>query len=221
MDSTTNYNLPLLTSSDNNTKVQDTFEAIMADDSDSAMSKIDAALKTNADVANAAIPKSIGTASDMVPVSSGVGAWTAKTLSQFKTWLSLASANISDFASAVSGNSDVSANTSARHTHSNKSTLDATTASYTSAEKTKLSGIETGAQANTVTSVAGKTGAVTLEASDVGARAAGSVPVDDITGTLPVAKGGTGAATAAGARENLGVNDAIQSAIGDAMAASY
>lgn len=39
---------------------------------------------------------------------------------------------------------------------------------FTDAEKTKLAGIESGAQVNTVTSVAGKTGAVTLSKSDVG-----------------------------------------------------
>lgn len=39
---------------------------------------------------------------------------------------------------------------------------------FTSALKTKLEGIETGAQKNTVTSVAGRTGAVTLAKSDVG-----------------------------------------------------
>ncbi len=39
---------------------------------------------------------------------------------------------------------------------------------YTDAEKSKLSGIQTGAQVNTVTSVAGRTGAVTLTKSDVG-----------------------------------------------------
>lgn len=37
------------------------------------------------------------------------------------------------------------------HTHSNKSILDGTTASYTSALNTKLNGIETGAQVNEVT----------------------------------------------------------------------
>jgi phage-related tail fiber protein len=41
------------------------------------------------------------------------------------------------------------------------------TEDYTTAEKTKLAGIEAGAQVNTVTSVAGKTGAVTLAASDI------------------------------------------------------
>lgn len=59
------------------------------------------------------------------------------------------------------------ANTLARHTHSNKSILDNTTASYTSEEQTKLAGIEQGAQVNTVTSVNGQTGAVVLSASDV------------------------------------------------------
>lgn len=39
---------------------------------------------------------------------------------------------------------------------------------YTTTEKNKLAGIETGAQKNTVTSVAGKTGAVTLVKGDVG-----------------------------------------------------
>ena len=39
---------------------------------------------------------------------------------------------------------------------------------YTDADKTKLAGIQAGAQVNTVTSVAGKTGAVTLNKSDVG-----------------------------------------------------
>ena len=41
-----------------------------------------------------------------------------------------------------------------------------------SAEKTKLDGIAAGAQVNSVTSVAGKTGAVTLSAADVGAASA-------------------------------------------------
>lgn len=42
------------------------------------------------------------------------------------------------------------------------------TEDYTTIEKTKLSGIEEGAQKNTVTSVAGKTGAVTLAKDDIG-----------------------------------------------------
>lgn len=75
---------------------------------------------------------------------------------------------ISDFESSVSANSDVTANTAARHSHSNKSILDNTTAPYTTAEQSKLSGIAAGAQVNTVTSVASKTGAVTLVKGDVG-----------------------------------------------------
>lgn len=42
------------------------------------------------------------------------------------------------------------------------------TEDYTTAEKNKLAGIDTGAQVNTVTSVAGKTGAVSLVKADVG-----------------------------------------------------
>lgn len=46
---------------------------------------------------------------------------------------------------------------------------DGTTAKqYTATEKTKLAGIASGAQVNTVSSVAGKTGAVTLAKADVG-----------------------------------------------------
>ena len=44
--------------------------------------------------------------------------------------------------------SQVDNNTSARHTHSNKSVLDETTASYTIEEKTKLSDVEAGAKKN-------------------------------------------------------------------------
>lgn len=48
--------------------------------------------------------------------------------------------------------SNVDANTSARHTHSNKEILDATTASFTSDLKTKLDGIASGATAVSVDS---------------------------------------------------------------------
>lgn len=43
---------------------------------------------------------------------------------------------------------DIASNTTARHTHSNKSVLDATTASFTTADETKLDGIASGATAN-------------------------------------------------------------------------
>lgn len=58
-----------------------------------------------------------------------------------------------DFTSAYKD--AVDANTTARHTHSNKSILDATTASYTTAEQTKLAGITQGSVAT------GDTGFVT------------------------------------------------------------
>lgn len=57
-------------------------------------------------------------------------------------------ASITDFNTGVSANTDVAANTAARHTHSNQTTLDATTASFTTAKDTKLSGIAIGATAN-------------------------------------------------------------------------
>jgi len=59
-----------------------------------------------------------------------------------------AAADVTDFDTEVSNNTDVAANTAARHTHSNQATLDATTASFTTAKDTKLTGIATGATAN-------------------------------------------------------------------------
>ena len=47
----------------------------------------------------------------------------------------------------------VASNTEARHTHSNKSVLDGTTASYTTEKDSKLTGIATGAQVNVIESV--------------------------------------------------------------------
>lgn len=60
------------------------------------------------------------------------------------------------------------------HTHSNKTILDNTTASYTSAEKTKLGGIAAGAQVNTITGVKGnsestyRTGNVNITPANIG-----------------------------------------------------
>ena len=56
--------------------------------------------------------------------------------------------NIFCYGDDTSLNAQIDENTAARHTHSNKTVLDATTASYTTAEKTKVSGIEAGAQKN-------------------------------------------------------------------------
>lgn len=49
--------------------------------------------------------------------------------------------------------SNLDSNTSSRHSHSNKSVLDNTTASYTTSEKTKLGNVETGAQVNKIEKV--------------------------------------------------------------------
>lgn len=67
----------------------------------------------------------------------------------------------------VSANTDVTDNTAARHTHANKAVLDATTASFLTADETKLDGIETGAQVNAVDSVNSETGTVVLDTSDI------------------------------------------------------
>ena len=72
------------------------------------------------------------------------------------------------------------------------------TEDFTTAEKTKLDGIEAGAQKNTVTSVAGKTGAVTLAKGDVGL---GSV-VNTGDSDTPVS-GGTTKFTTGGAYTEL------------------
>lgn len=74
---------------------------------------------------------------------------------------------ISDFDAEVGNQADVAANTTARHTHSNKAVLDATTASFLTADETKLDGIEAGAEVNAVDTVNGQTGTVILDAEDV------------------------------------------------------
>lgn len=68
------------------------------------------------------------------------------------------SAEITDLATTITNNPSVSASASARHTHANLSTLDATTAAYTTAEKTKLSGIQAGAEVNVQADWAAATG---------------------------------------------------------------
>lgn len=68
------------------------------------------------------------------------------------TWTQTAS-TISDFDTEVSNNTDVVSNTNARHIHSNKTILDNTTASFTTADETKLDWIETGAEVNTLNDV--------------------------------------------------------------------
>lgn len=46
--------------------------------------------------------------------------------------------DVTDFDTEVSNNTDVAANTTARHNHTNKAILDATTASFTTADETKI-----------------------------------------------------------------------------------
>ena len=78
-----------------------------------------------------------------------------------------------------------------KHLHSNKSILDATTASFTTQQQTKLAGIQAGAQVNTVTSVNNKTGAVNLTASDVGALPSSTTIPTVNNGKLTIRKNGT------------------------------
>lgn len=61
-----------------------------------APSDIGAATSAQGAKADGSIQSSLGTASDQVLVSSGVGSWAAKTLAQFKTWLGLGSAAYTD-----------------------------------------------------------------------------------------------------------------------------
>ena len=68
-----------------------------------------------------------------------------------------------DLDSVISAVNDNTANKVDKVTGKGLSTED-----YTSAEKTKLAGVEEGAEVNTVESVANKTGVVTLDKSDVG-----------------------------------------------------
>lgn len=104
-------------------------------------------------------------------------------------------------------------------TYSNASTTSAGLMS--AADKVKLNGIATGAQVNSVTGVKGnaessyRTGNVNITLANIGAAAAshnhsagnitsGTFDIARIP-TITVAKGGTGATTAAAARSNLGV----------------
>lgn len=60
---------------------------------------------------------------------------------------------ISDFDTEVSNNTDVTANTGSRHNHTNKAILDLTTGSFTTAQETKLNGIENNADVTDATNV--------------------------------------------------------------------
>jgi hypothetical protein len=114
---------------------------------------------------------------------------------------------------------------------------------YTNDEKNKLAGIETGAQVNTVTSVAGKTGVVTLAKGDVGLSnvtndAQVKKAATSTNGHIPKWNGATGdaivdgygvrtAIRATGSAADLdlptekAVRDAINSALSSADAMTY
>ena len=118
------------------------------------------------------------------------------------------------------------------HTHANKDVLDATTASYTTEEETKLAGIATGAEVNVQSDWNAESGdALILNKPSIPTSGTDFDPVgtdnstdvslasvasnyltlsgQEITaGTVPVSLGGTGATDAATARTNLGVDAA-------------
>ena len=74
---------------------------------------------------------------------------------------------------------------SKKHTHSNKTTLDNTTASYTTEEKTKLAGIENGANAYTHLTYTARTGVPTAnQKPSFGGTFTVSQPVSDSTGHI-------------------------------------
>lgn len=128
---------------------------------------------------------------------------------------------VTDFDTEVSNNTDVAANTTARHTHANKvlldtydqtnagiadavakkhshanmTVLDNTTASFTSADETKLDGIETGADVTDATNVAAAgafmksvddTDDITVGATNKFATAAEKTKLSNITVTQAV-----------------------------------
>lgn len=114
-----------------------------------------------------------------------------------------ASADVGDFATASQG---AKADTALQPAdigdtvQAYSAVLAGTTASFTTALNSKLSGIESGAQVNTVTSVAGKTGAVTLAKGDVGLSNVDNTsdaakPISTATQTALNGKAGTAVAT--------------------------
>jgi hypothetical protein len=104
----------------------------------------------------------------------------------------------------------------------------------TSADKTKLDGIAAGAQVNTVTSVAGKTGVVTLVASDVGlgnvtnhaqvrklsSSTSGNVPTWDGTTGDQLAAGYGVETTLTGSASNLPRADAVKNYVDGLLSAN-
>lgn len=93
--------------------------------------------------------------------------------------------------------SNLNQNTTARHSHSNKNVLDATTASYTTAEKTKLGNIEAGANKyvlpNAGTTLGGvkSGGDVTIQDGVITVASVGGKTADEIGKVKDVTVNGT------------------------------
>ena len=108
---------------------------------------------------------------------------------------SVALTNAAPSSESVGATSSVGSSSAAArsdHVHAMPGTATTAAAGFMSAaDKTKLDGIETGAQVNDVTSVAGRTGAVTLSVSDISGAAPSASPSFTGTPTAPTAAVGT------------------------------
>jgi len=120
------------------------------------------------------------------------------------------------------------------HNHGNKAILDAITASFTTAMLSKLNGIDSGAEVNSVNSVSGKTGAVTLTKNDVGLSSVTNDPQvkklgSSTSGNVPTFAGATGDAltngygvetTLVGSSSKLARADAIKNYVDGLLSAN-
>jgi len=133
------------------------------------MDKIDAQMKTNADAAAGAIPKSLATEASQFLFSSGVGAWVVKTVAEIKTALGLKSAAYTESTAYAAAAHKVNHATGG---------ADALTPSDIGAAK-RFSKTATLATANW----AGAAAPYTYELTDADILAADTPHVDRVTGT--------------------------------------